>query len=103
MEIKKVYPLHDKVLVEPVDLGEQKKGSILIPDLGEEKARVGKVVGVGPGMSSEYGASIVPHVQEGDIVILPKIGAQRVEIQGKEFWLVRDKEIIATVELGEEK
>lgn len=101
MEITKLNPINDRVLVEPIDLGEQRKGSILIPDLGEEKVRVGRVVAVGPGRTTEFGTFIGINVSKGDVVVLPKIGAQRVEIDGKEFWLIADKEIIGIAELGE--
>lgn len=99
MEIKKFVPVNDRVLIDPIDLGEQRKGSILIPDLGEEKARIGTVVAVGPGRQTEFGHFIEVKAQVGDVVVLPKIGAQRVEIEGKEYWVIADKEIIAKVEV----
>lgn len=100
MKIVKLVPTLDRVLVKPVELGEQKKGNILIPDLGEEKAKVGKVVAVGPGRMSEFGKDMNVCVKEGDIVVVSKIGAQKVEVQDEVYWLVQDKEIIgiATVE-----
>lgn len=100
MKIVQMTPINDRVLVEPIDLGEQKKGNILIPDLGEEKVRVGKVVAVGPGRQTEFGSFISVNVKVGDVVVLPKLGAQRVEVDGKEYWVIADKEIIAVAELN---
>ncbi len=95
-------PLNDRVLVKPLDLGEQRRGQILIPDLGEEKVRIGKVVAVGPG-KYEFGVFLDVNVKPGEIVILPKIGAQRIEIEDEEYWVIANKEIIATADVVEDK
>lgn len=102
MVIKNFKPMNDRVLIEPIDLGEQKKGSILIPDLGEDKVRIGKVIAVGPGRVTEFGKLITVNSKVGDTVIVPKIGAQRVEVEGKEYWTIADKELIAKVTVEED-
>ena len=91
--LKELVPIHDKVLIKPLENGEQRKGAILIADMGEDRMKLGKVVATGPGRTSEFGAFIAVSVKKGDIVVLPKIGAQRVEIE--EYWVIADKEIIA--------
>ena len=101
MVIKKLQALHDRVLVEPLDLGERKSGAILIPDTKDDKVRIGKVVSTGPG-KMEFGTKVEVVAKPGDVVVLPKMIGQRVEIEDKEYWLIPDREIIAVVELEED-
>ena len=101
MVIKKLQALHDRVLVEPLDLGERKSGAILIPDTKDDKVRIGKVVSTGPG-KMEVGTKVEVVAKPGDVVVLPKMIGQRVEIEDKEYWLIPDREIIAVVELEED-
>lgn len=100
--LKNLVPIHDKVLVKPLECEEQRKGAILIADMGEDRMKIGKVVATGPGRTSEFGSFVPVSVKEGDIVIMPKIGAQRVEVEGDEYWIIADREIIATAEYVEE-
>ena len=98
MSFKSITPLHDKVLIKPLEQGEQRKGAILIADMGEEKTKFGKVVAVGPGRTSEFGSFVSVSAKVGDVVIVPKIGAQRVEIGEEEYWLIADRDIVATAD-----
>lgn len=101
MTLKNFRTLGDRVLVEPVDLGEKRNGAILIPDTHEDKVRIGKVVAVGPG-SYEFGVFVEVSAKVGDIVVLPKMIGQRVEIEDKEYWVVPDREIVAVADLVED-
>lgn len=98
----KLNPLHDKVLLRPMDEGEKQYGTIIIPDISGEKGYICTVVGVGPGRMSEFGGYIVPTVQEGDMVLIPKIGATRTEIDGVEYYIIADKEILCIIDKTEE-
>lgn len=103
MVIKSVNPLNDRVLVKPKSQGEQRKGAILIADMGEDRVMYGEVIAVGPGRLSEFGVWIpVENVKVGDNIIVPKIGAQRVEVDGEEYWMLAAKEIVATIDLEED-
>ena len=64
----------DRVIVKPVESGEERFGSIIIPDMGKEKPEMGEVVSVGPGRQSEFGQFIRVEAKVGDIVLIPKIG-----------------------------
>lgn len=99
MEITNFKPLGDRVLIKPFDAGEQKFGGILIADMNEDNCRIGEVVAVGPGRKTEFGTSIDVHVEPGQIVVLPKIGATRVVLDGEEYWTIQDREIIGTVDI----
>jgi len=95
--IKSLSPCNDRVLIKPIK-EEKKVGSILIADLGQEKPEIGEVIAIGPGRKSEFGTDIGVHVKVGDIVLVPKIGTLRVEVEGEEYYMCPDKEILAVVD-----
>jgi chaperonin GroES len=75
-----LQPSNDRILIKPIDEGEQTYGSIVIPDMGKEKPEMGKVLEVGPGRLSEYGKLIpVRSCKKGDTVLVPKIGTLRID------------------------
>ena len=79
---KLLKPTNDRIVVKPIDEGEQTYGSIVIPDLGKEKPEMGEVIAVGPGRLSEYGQMIpVRSCKKGDVVLVPKIGTLRIEFE----------------------
>lgn len=95
---KKLYPKNDRILLKPIDEGEQTYGSIVIPDMGKEKPEMGKVIAVGPGRLSEYGKNIpVRTCREGDIILIPKIGTLRFDFEGEEYYIAQDREVIAVI------
>jgi len=94
---KKLIPQNDRVLLKPIDEGEQMYGNIVIPDLGKEKPEMGEVISIGPGRMSEYGHYITVNAKVGDIVLVPKIGTLRIDFEGDEYYIVADREILATV------
>lgn len=102
MAFKSITPLHDRVLIKPLEQGEQRKGAILIADMGEDRTKFGKVIATGPGRTSEFGSFVPVSAKVGDIVIVPKIGAQRVEIDEEEYWLIADRDIVAIADYVEE-
>ena len=95
---KLLNPANDRVLIKPIDEGEQTYGSIVIPDMGKEKPEMGEVLAVGPGRLSEYGKMIpIRSCKVGDIVLVPKIGTLRIDFEGEEYYIVQDREILATI------
>jgi len=94
---KTLIPQNDRVLVKPIDEGEQMSGNIVIPDMGKEKPEIGEVIAVGPGRKSEFGHYIGVNAKVGDIVLVPKIGTLRIDFEAEEYYIVQDKEILATV------
>ena len=95
---KLLNPANDRVVIKPIDEGEQTYGSIVIPDMGKEKPEMGEVLSVGPGRLSEYGKMIpVRSCKVGDIVLVPKIGSLRIDFDGDEYYITRDSEILAVV------
>ena len=100
---KLIKPTNDRIVVKPIDEGEQTYGSIVIPDLGKEKPEMGEVIAVGPGRMSEYGQMIpVRSCKIGDVVLVPKIGTLRIDFEGEEYYIAQDKEILAVIKESED-
>ena len=99
---KLIKPTNDRIVVRPIDEGEQTYGSIVIPDLGKEKPEMGEVIAVGPGRMSEYGQMIpVRSCKIGDVVLVPKIGTLRIDFEGEEYYIAQDREILAVIKDSE--
>ena len=96
--MKSIIPANDRILVKPIDEGEQTFGSIVIPDMGKEKPELGEVVATGPGRLSEYGKMIpIRSCKVGDIVLLPKIGTLRIDFEGDEYYIAQDREVLGVI------
>lgn len=100
---KTLIPQNDRVLIKPIDEGEQMYGNIVIPDMGKERPEMGEVVSIGPGRKSEFGHYIAVNAKVGDVVLVPKIGTLRIDFEGQEYFIVQDREILATVKTLTEK
>ena len=94
---KTLIPQNDRVLIKPIDEGEQMYGNIVIPDMGKEKPEMGEVVATGPGRMSEFGKFIPVNAKVGDIVLVPKIGTLRFDYEGEEYYIIQDREILASI------
>jgi len=94
---KTLIPFNDRVIIKPIEEGEQMYGNIVIPDLGKERPEMGEVVAIGPGRQSEFGQFIRVTAKVGDIVLIPKIGSLRIDFEGEEFFIAADREILATI------
>ena len=99
---KALIPSNDRVLIRPIDEGEQTYGSIVIPDMGKEKPEMGEIIAVGPGRTSEFGQYIAVKHKVGQIVLVPKIGTLRIDFEGDEYYITQDKEILAVVKQSDE-
>jgi chaperonin GroES len=95
----KLKPLHDYILVEPIKQEEVTKGGIVIPETAREERPIrGRVIAVGPGKRNEKGELIPPSVKEGQIVIFKKYAPDEVKIDDKEYYFIRDDDILAVIE-----
>jgi chaperonin GroES len=94
----KIHPLSDRVLVEPQKDEETKKGGIIIPDTAKEKPQQGKVIAVGTGKVDDSGKKIPFNVKVGDKVLMPKYGGTEVKLDGKEFQILREEDILAVID-----
>jgi len=96
-----VRPLHDRLIVSRIDEGEQKVGGIIIPDSAKEKPMQGKVISAGNGKSKDDGKRIALDVKAGDIVLFGKYSGQEIKLDGEEFLIMREDEVLAVVEGGD--
>jgi chaperonin GroES len=95
--MKQLVPLHDRVIIKPIDEGETMYGNIVVPDMGKERPEMGEVIAVGPGRFSESGYYHPVKVNVGDIILVPKFGAQRIQFDDQEYFITVDKEILCIV------
>ena len=95
---KKIQPLGDRVLVQPLTAdGEQTKGGIIIPDSAKEKPQEGKIVALGTGKLDDDGDKIPFNVKEGDTVLMPKYGGTEIKIDDTEYQIMREEDILAVI------
>ena len=90
----KFRPLHDRVLIKVLDSEEKTAGGIIIPDSAKEKPQEGKVVAIGSGSRTEDGKIIPMDVQVGDVVLFGKWSGTEVKIDGKEFSIMKESDIM---------
>jgi len=91
-------PLGDRVLVEPVEEKEVKKGGIIIPDTAKEKPTEGLVVALGTGKTDDNGKKVPFEVKKVDRVLISKYGGTEIKLDGKEFKILNSDDILAVVE-----
>jgi chaperonin GroES len=91
-------PLHDRILVERIEEGEQKVGGIIIPDTAKEKPQQGKVIAVGAGKVEKDGKRLPLDVKAGDTILFGKYSGQEIKIEGQEYLIMREDEVLAVVE-----
>ena len=91
----KLQAIYNAVIVKPVEAEETTYGGIIVPDLGNEKNKLGKVVAVGDGYWSVTGKYITTILQEGDIVVLPTMGFSKLEHEGEEYWIGPENQVLA--------
>ena len=94
---KTLKPLHDKVLVQKLEAQEKTSGGIVLPDTAREKPQEGKVIAVGPGAVDEKGQRKPIDVKEGDVVLYAKYSGTEVKIDGVEYLILSEKDILAIV------
>jgi chaperonin GroES len=94
----KARPLHDRILVSRIDEGEQKIGGIIIPDSAKEKPQQGKVVAVGAGKVKDDGGRIALDVKAGDTILFGKYSGQEIKLDGEEFLIMREEEVLAILD-----
>ena len=93
-----VRPLHDRIIVERLEDSEQVVGGIIIPDTAKEKPQQGKVIAAGKGKLKDDGSLTPLDVKAGDTVLFGKYSGQEIKLDGTEFLIMREDEILGVVE-----
>jgi chaperonin GroES len=94
----KVRPLHDRILVQRVEEGEQKIGGIIIPDTAKEKPQQGKVIAAGNGKTKDDGTRVPLDVKAGDTILFGKYSGQEIKLDGVDYLIMREDEVLAVFE-----
>ena len=90
-----VKPLADRVVVSPLEEEEQMRGGLYIPDTAKEKPQSGKIIAVGEGKLSDEGVRIAPDVEVGQTVLYGKYSGTEVTVEGEEYLILRESDILA--------
>ena len=93
----KVRPLHDRIIVQRLEEGEQKIGGIIIPDTAKEKPQEGEVVSVGTGARAEDGTITPLDVKAGDKILFGKWSGTEVKIDGEDLIIMKESDILGIV------
>ena len=88
-------PLGDRIVVKPIAKEEVTKGGIVLPDTAKEKPQEGEVIAVGPGRMTEEGKRIALDVKKGDTVVYPRYSGTELKIEGEEYLIMRESEVMA--------
>jgi chaperonin GroES len=91
-------PLHDKILVRRLESQEQMRGGIVIPDSAKEKPQEAEVKAVGNGKLLENGERVPVDVREGNRILFGKYSGADIKIEGEEYLILREDEILAVLE-----
>lgn len=94
MSLKAVF---NNIIVKPLDEEETTYGSIVVPDLGKEKALIGTIISVGEGYFSVTGTFINPTLKEGQKVYLPAMGPTKIDFEGQEYWCCQENQVLAVL------
>ena len=94
----KIRPLQDRILVQPIRDKEVRKSGIIIPDSAQEKPIEGRVKAVGAGKVGEDGKRVALDVKVGDKVLYSKYGGTEIKIEGDDYLLMREDDILGIVE-----
>src|SRR5438552_17965051 len=93
-----VRPLHDRLIIQRIEEGEQKVGGIIIPDSAKEKPQQGKVIAAGTGKIKDDGTRQRPDVKAGDLILFGKYSGQEIKIDGEVYLIMKEDEVLAVIE-----
>jgi chaperonin GroES len=94
----KLRPLQDRILVQRVQEEEKTKGGIIIPDTAKEKPAEGKVTAVGNGKVGEDGKRVKLEIKNGDRILFGKYSGTEVKIEGEEYLIMREDDVLGVIE-----
>ncbi len=98
MAKQKITPLFDNVLIKPLEAEQKLPSGLVLPDTAKEKPQMGEVMAVGPGTTDDKGNKVTVTVKVGQKVMYKKWGGNEVKVEGQEWTIVEQKDILAIVE-----
>jgi chaperonin GroES len=93
-----VRPLHDRLIIQRLEEGEQTIGGIIVPDSAKEKPQRGKVFAVGQGKVRDDGSRQQLDVKDGDTILFGKYSGQDIKIDGEEYLILREDDVLAIID-----
>lgn len=93
-----VRPLHDRIIVQRLEEGEQTIGGIIIPDTAQEKPQQGTVIAVGNGKVNDDGKRVPLDVTAGDRILFGKYAGQEITLDGEEYFIMNEDDVLAVIE-----
>jgi chaperonin GroES len=93
-----VRPLHDRIIVDRLEEGEQQIGGIIIPDSAKEKPQRGTVVAVGKGRVAKDGKIVPLDVKAGDQILFGKYSGQEIRLDGKDLFIMKEDDVLAVID-----
>jgi len=95
---KRITPLNGYIVLKPIESEEETFGNIIIPDLGKERPEMGEVVAVSDMYNYHTDKLVVSTLEPGEIVLIPKLGSQRIVLDGQDYFICRESDIFAVIE-----
>ena len=93
-----IRPLHDRIIVQRLEEGEQQIGGIIIPDSAKETPQQGKVLAVGNGKANDEGTRFPLDVKPGNLILFGKYAGQEIKLDGEEYLIVKEDEVLAVID-----
>jgi chaperonin GroES len=94
----RVTPLHDRLIVQSLEEGEQTIRGIIVPDSAKAKPQQGKVLAVGLGKVRKDGSRQLPDVKDGDAILFGKYSGQEIKIDGEDYLIMREDDVLAVID-----
>lgn len=98
----KLQAIYNAVILKPYEFEEEQYGNIIVPDLGNEKNKIGQVVSVGEGITIPGVGFVDTTVRKGDIAVLPTMGFTKFEFKGEEYYIGPENQILAILTESEQ-
>ena len=92
-----IRPLHDRIVIQRLEEGEQKVGGIIIPDTAKEKPQQGKVIAAGSGKVKDDGTRQPPDVKTGDLILFGKYSGQEVRVDGEDYLIMKEEDVLGVL------
>jgi chaperonin GroES len=98
MSKQRLIPKNGFVILKPIEVTEETYGNIILPDLGKERPEMGEIVSISKQYNYHSDTFIDSNLKVGEVALIPKLGAQRIVIDGQDYFITRETEILATIE-----
>jgi chaperonin GroES len=96
--MNKITPLNGYIVLKPIDSEEETFGNIIIPDLGKERPEMGTVVATSSVYNFHTDKLVMSTLEEGEVVLIPKLGSQRIVFEGEDYYICKETDILGVIE-----